>query len=168
MDFRKATKNDIKHILRIIDAAKEYLKSQEIDQWQNGYPNSEVIEGDITSGYAYISEIDGLIVGYMAIVFEKDPNYSKIFEGNWKSNLPYSTIHRIALDTSFRGQNLSTKMFAFTEKLTLEKNYKSMRIDTHKDNKVMQKLIKKSGYDYCGIIYVADKTPRFAYEKVLN
>lgn len=168
MNFRKATKNDVNNILNIIDMAKEYLKSQEIDQWQNGYPNKEVIEEDIEKNIAYVSEIDGKISGYMAIVFENDPNYSEIFEGKWLSDNPYSTIHRIALDTSFRGQSLSAKMVEFAEKLTLENGYSSMRIDTHNDNKVMQKLISKSGYTYCGIIYVADKTPRLAYEKIIK
>ena len=168
MNFRKATKNDVNNILNIIDMAKEYLKSQDIDQWQNGYPNKEVIEEDIEKNIAYVSEIDGKISGYMAIVFENDPNYSEIFEGKWLSDKPYSTIHRIALDTSFRGQSLSAKMIEFAEKLTVEKGYPSMRIDTHNDNKVMQKLISKSGYIYCGIIYVADKTPRLAYERIIK
>ena len=42
-----------------------------------------------------------------------------------------------------------------------------MRIDTHTDNKVMQKLLTKLGFQRCGIIYVIeDNYPRYAYEKV--
>lgn len=40
-----------------------------------------------------------------------------------------------------------------------------MRIDTHENNKVMQHLIKKNGFQECGIIYVEDGSPRIAYEK---
>lgn len=168
MKFRKAEKKDVENILEIIDMGREYLKSQGIDQWQNCYPNKEVIEADIEAGVAYVSEIESKLSGYMAIIFEEEPSYHEIFEGKWLSDNPYSTIHRIALDTSFRGQNLSAKMIEFAEKLTIENGYSSMRIDTHDDNKVMQKLISKSGYTYCGIIYVADKSPRLAYEKIIK
>ena len=42
-----------------------------------------------------------------------------------------------------------------------------LRIDTHTDNKVMQKLLTSLGFTKCGIIHVIeDNYPRFAYEKV--
>ena len=43
MKFRKTTIEDIKSIMQIIDEAKEYFRKMGIDQWQNGYPNSDVI-----------------------------------------------------------------------------------------------------------------------------
>ena len=36
MILRKADINDVDAILDIINQAKQYLKSQNIDQWQNG------------------------------------------------------------------------------------------------------------------------------------
>ena len=47
MKFRHSTKKDIPAILTIIEDAKALLKSLQIDQWQNGYPNQEQIENDI-------------------------------------------------------------------------------------------------------------------------
>ncbi len=42
-----------------------------------------------------------------------------------------------------------------------------LRIDTHEDNVVMQKMLEKNGFEKCGIIYVyEDHYPRLAYEKV--
>ncbi|MDU2111026.1 MAG: hypothetical protein E7E92_00735, partial [Clostridiales bacterium] len=43
MEFRKSTKSDVTKIMEIVKQAQEYFKSQGIDQWQNGYPNEEVI-----------------------------------------------------------------------------------------------------------------------------
>ena len=41
-----------------------------------------------------------------------------------------------------------------------------LRVDTHTDNLVMQKLLGRLGFQKCGIIYVAeDHYPRYAYEK---
>ena len=41
-----------------------------------------------------------------------------------------------------------------------------LRADTHEDNKIMQKVILKNGFQETGIIYVEDGTPRIAFEKV--
>lgn len=46
-----------------------------------------------------------------------------------------------------------------------EKQINHLRIDTHMDNKIMQHLIIKNGFTKCGTIYVADGSPRIAYEK---
>lgn len=40
----------------------------------------------------------------------------------------------------------------------------NIRIDTHADNKTMQHLIEADGFTRCGIIYIADGTPRIAYQ----
>ena len=41
-----------------------------------------------------------------------------------------------------------------------------LRIDTHADNQPMQNAIDSYGFCYCGIIHVADGTPRNAYDLV--
>ena len=42
----------------------------------------------------------------------------------------------------------------------------NIRIDTHKSNLIMQNLIEKNGFEKCGTIYVADGSPRIAYQWV--
>ena len=46
-------------------------------------------------------------------------------------------------------------------------NAESIRIDTHRDNIPMQKMLNKNGFIYCGIIYLLDGKERFAFEKPL-
>ena len=55
MEFRKSTKSDVIKIMEIVKQAQEYFKSQGIDQWQNGYPNADIIIEDIISGQAYVA-----------------------------------------------------------------------------------------------------------------
>lgn len=42
----------------------------------------------------------------------------------------------------------------------------NIRIDTHKDNHIMQHNIKKHGFTYCGIIFLANGDERLAYQHV--
>ena len=42
-----------------------------------------------------------------------------------------------------------------------------LRIDTHPDNRVMQSLLEKLGFQKCGVVHVPeDSDPRYAYEKL--
>ena len=69
MNFRKSEKSDVKSIMKIIKQAQEYLKSQGIDQWQNNYPNDDVINSDISKGESYVVEENGNIVATSVISF---------------------------------------------------------------------------------------------------
>ena len=106
----------------------------------------------------YVVENDGRIDGVFALIFGEDPTY-RMIEGNWLDDSPYGTIHRVASAEGAHG------IFAAALAFALEKS-KHLRIDTHRDNLPMQHLILKHGFQYCGVIYVADGSPRFAYERV--
>ena len=68
-------------------------------------------------------------------------------------------IHRLASNGISKGVGKFCLNWAFEQS-------KHLRIDTHPDNKIMQKLFKNLGFEKCGIIYVAkDNFPRYAYEK---
>ena len=44
----------------------------------------------------------------------------------------------------------------------------NIRIDTHRDNKIMRHNIEKHCFTYCGIIYLANGDERLAYQKQLE
>ena len=44
----------------------------------------------------------------------------------------------------------------------------NIRIDTHLDNRIMQHVIKKYGFTYCGIIYLASGDERLAYQQIIS
>ena len=77
-------------------------------------------------------------------------------------------IHRIAVDNRYKGTGLSSDIIKEVEQLCLEKGVHSIKVDTHQDNKSMQKLLQKNNFTSCGIIYVEDGSPRIAFEKVLG
>ena len=54
MKLRKSTQSDINSIMKIIGQAQEYFKKNNIDQWQNDYPNYETIKNDIDKEESYV------------------------------------------------------------------------------------------------------------------
>ena len=167
MEFRKATPADANSILNIIKQAQEALKSQGIDQWQNNYPNIDTVLSDIANENGYVLLKDGVVVGTVAVSFDGEKTYEAIYEGQWLSDIDFAVVHRIAVDDSYKGAGLASEIFKNIEKLCQSKGVFSIKVDTHKQNVSMQRVLQKNGFVYCGIIYTADKAERVAFEKMV-
>ncbi len=167
MNFRKSVKSDINKIMRIIKQAQNYFKENGIDQWQDNYPNSDVINNDIKNGNSYIVENNGHIIATIVVSFEKEVAYNNIYQGQWISDERYAVIHRIAIDNMYKGLGLSHKIIKFAEEISIKRGIKSIKVDTHKENIPMQKLLEKNQFKYCGIIYLENNEERVAFEKKL-
>lgn len=167
LEVKSTTKHEIDDVMRIINDAKEYFQSKNIDQWQNGYPNVDDILNDINKQISYCIKDDDVLVGTCAISFEKDNNYKNIIDGKWLNDEPYGVIHRICVDSKFKGKGYANKLFGYAEKIAKEKGIHNLRVDTHEKNISMQHLINKNGFEYCGIVFVNDgNDPRIAFQKI--
>ena len=164
MEFRKSVQSDVENIISIIKEAKEYFKKNNIDQWQDNYPNEETILNDINNETSYVLVKDNNIVATASISFEEEKTYKNI-DGNWLTNDRYVVIHRIAVSNDYKGLRLSSTILDNAKALALKNSIHSIKIDTHKDNKAMQRVLKKNNFTYCGIIYLEDNSERIAFEK---
>lgn len=166
MEFRKSVEKDIDEIMKIINEAKLYFKENNINQWQDGYPNEEVILNDIKNKESFVIIENNKVAGTVAVSFRGEKTYNKIYEGKWLSNNDYAVIHRIAISNEFKGLGIGSMIIEEAQKLAFERNINSIKIDTQKDNLSMQKLLIKNDFKYCGLIYLEDKSERVAFEKL--
>lgn len=169
MKIRLSIIEDIPSIMIIIEDAIAYLASQNIDQWQNGYPNAEQVENDILKSESYVVINDeNQIMATSMFTVNPEPTY-KVIEGNWliDETNKYGVIHRMAIKKEFRKLGLATFMFHEFHLQLLEKKIQSLKIDTHEENIGMQSILKKMGYKYCGIIYTHYNAKRLAFEKLI-
>ena len=85
MKVRLSLVSDVLRIVEILDDAKALLKSLEIDQWQDGYPNAEQIENDIKNKESYVVLNDeNNIVATTMFTLKPDATYKKVIDGNWQ------------------------------------------------------------------------------------
>ena len=164
--FRKALLSEIPKIWIILQAAIKSRKDDGSNQWQDGYPNPEVIKNDIKKEAGYVLTQDNSIVGYCAILINDEPEYEKII-GKWLSNKDYVVFHRVAIAPAHLGKGLAKKIMENIEAFALSKNINSIKADTNFDNPAMMSLFEKLGYQYCGEVYFRG-SPRRAYEKILK
>lgn len=156
---RKASIDDLEEIRNCFEVAKRKMVNDEnLHQWERiDYPFCYSKE-DIELGQCYVIEEDKIIVATFVLIEGRDPTYTYI-EGKWLNDDPYVTIHRIASNS--KSHDIFKKSIEFAKNF-----HKDIRIDTHKDNKRMIHLIEKNNFQYTGIIYVRDGTPRNAYQLI--
>lgn len=167
MIFRTATDNDKNRIMEIIAQAQEYLRNNGVNQWQDNYPNIDIVKKDIEKGSCYVLEKDNIIVATVAVSFNDEKTYDKIYEGKWKTEKDYAVIHRIAVDNNYKGLRIASGIIARVEEMCLNMNIHSIKVDTHKQNASMRKMLYNNGFQYCGIIYLESGSERVAYEMVI-
>ncbi len=160
--IRKATYEDVPELMEVFGKARETMRaSGNMHQWNDGYPSEEIVRKDIENGVCYVLCKNERIIATMAFIPGPDPTYANIYDGQWIDESPYYVIHRIA--AAEPGNNAAHLMLLWALTQT-----DSIRIDTHKDNVIMQHILAKQGFTYCGMIYLANGDPREAYQMSLK
>ena len=167
MNIRKAEMKDIKGIVRLIDQAKAYFKEKGIPQWQGEYPARCDIEADRNKG-GYVIIDEEKVVGYCFIAPMQDSNYKVIEQGQWLNDEPYVVMHRTCVSADCKGRDIAGLFVEKAAEVAEAAGIHNVRADTHEKNISMRRFLKKHGFRYCGIVHVADGTPRAAGQLVLK
>jgi RimJ/RimL family protein N-acetyltransferase len=165
-NFRIAAISDIPQIWKILQQAIQRRKEDGSEQWQDGYPNLDVVQNDVEKGVGFVLTEGETIIGYSAVLINDEPAYEKI-EGKWLTNGDFVVIHRIAISNNYLGKGLSKTIISSIEDFALNNNVHSIKVDTNFDNLAMMKIFEKLGYTLCGEVYFRGGA-RKAYEKVLT
>ena len=156
--IRNAGAADLPRITEIYRYAQEQMiRSGNPSQWGRSYPDEALILSDIQGGACRVICSEEGIHGVFALFEGADPTYCRIEGGRWPNDAPYITIHRMAGDGRVHG------LFACAAEYC-RGLCRNIRVDTHADNRIMQKCIEKQGFIRCGIIRLRDGSPRIAYQ----
>lgn len=159
INSRSATPKDLKELMAIFDYARNFMRQcGNPIQWIDGYPSKELIRQEINDKHCFVCENEEseLLATFCYIVGD-DPTYAHIEEGKWINHEPYAVIHRMASNGKVKGIADKCLQWCFDK-------CSNIRVDTHHDNSVMQKILIKNGFKRCGIIYVENGTPRIAFQ----
>ena len=153
---------DLPDLLKIYRRARRFMTEQgNPTQWGlNHWPPESLLREDIAAGRSYVCQDgEGKIIGTFCYLYGEDVDecYRVIEDGAWSYDRPYGVVHRIASDGT-------PGVGTFCMRWALAKSG-YLRVDTHADNRPMQRVAEKLGMRRCGIIYVReDKSPRIAFD----
>lgn len=172
--IRKAKPSEIDKIITITSACASKMIAQNINQWNEHYPNVAAFEGDLKRGELYVlikNETSGkaeIVMGCITISTLKDSEYNDI---DWltQDRLNYY-IHRLAIHPDYQHQGNAKRLMDFAEDFARQQNALSVRLDTFGLNKRNQKFYLNRGYQRLGDIYFPrqSEAPFYCYELPLN
>ncbi len=158
MTIRHATESDIPQMMAMFDHSRQLMRAAgNTTQW-TGYPTRDDLMNDIRHNASYIIQDQSLPVATFAMIDGDEPTYSRIEHGRWiDTYTPYATIHRMAKVAEASG--VAAIAFAYAKE-----QRRHLRMDTHESNLTMRKIAEREGFVHCGTVYMANGTPRLAYE----
>jgi len=156
MTIRKSTPQDISNIMEIYAYARASMReSGNPNQWFDNHPPKSLVEADIHGGNSYVCVNENEILAVFHFNIEEEPTYSKI-SGQWLNDKPYGVIHRIARGPTGKGAGANAINWCLAQ-------HHNIRIDTHKDNIPMLRLLDRLGFAYCGVIWLDNGDERLAF-----
>lgn len=164
--FVHAQPQNLQEIWRIIQHAIARRKADGSNQWQDGYPNPDVLTVDISKKQGFVLREEHVIIGYAAVMINDEPQYDDI-DGEWLTTDDFVVYHRVAVAPEFIGQGFAKQLIQRIHDYAKEKGIKSIKADTNFDNQPMMTIFNKLGYQYCGGVMI-NGSPRRAYEKLLD
>ncbi len=165
--IRRAKIEEIPEILELTNACAQHMIEAGIFQWNEHYPSKQAFIEDISRNDLFISEVEGRIIGIIAITTRIDKEYFSVQWLTQTGNNLY--IHRLAVHPDFQGHGYAQKMMDFAENRAREKQYLSIRLDTFGKNYRNQRFYEHRGYKKLGDIYFPKQSdyPFHCYELIL-
>lgn len=159
--IRTAEPEELDAVMEVYALAKRFMEEHgNRSQWTgDDAVTREKTAALIEREQLYAGEENGRIHFVFAYIPGEDPCYRVISGGAWLNDEYYGTIHRLAGAGTMKGVVKTVTNWA------LDRN-PNLRIDTHRDNLVMQNALAKEGFTRCGIIFLENGDPRIAYQKI--
>lgn len=136
--------DDMPHMFRLYDIAREYQKERSNRHWQSFDPL--LIQEEIAEQRQWKILEDGAIACVFMTAYQ-DPHI-------WgeKNRDPAVYIHRIVTDPAYHGNNYTLKIVDWAKEHARASGKKYLRMDTWGDNQKLTDYYIKCGFNFLGVI----------------
>ncbi len=146
--FRQASKNDIEEVDSLVQNAILKMKENGIEQWDELYPNKEVLEEDIQKEQMTLLVDENKIAAIYVLSEDCDEGYN---DGKWKyPDSKFCVIHRLCVNPEYQNKGIAKKCVLNIENECRKNGYKTIRLDSFVENPFAAKLYEKLGYECVG------------------
>lgn len=146
--LQKAERKDLKEIVSLYKEAISNMISNKIFQWDEIYPNEEILSEDIEKGELYLCKKDNSILSCVVINEVQDEEYQT---GNWRYTAGRAAvIHRLCVHPNTQGAGIGKKMVQLAEAFARNNGYDIIRLDAFSQNHKARHLYESLGYTYTG------------------
>ena len=164
--MRKAVLEDIKGIMEILKDTILEMNADNNYQWDENYPQEKDFKKDIEKGDLFISEREGVLLGFVCVNKTEPIEYNGL---NWTLVEEAMVVHRMAVNPSFRRKGVGTELMKFADELASKNNIRYLKTDTYSTNTKMNALFVKCGYKFIGeMSFLGKEKPFNCYDKICS
>ncbi|AIQ65291.1 GCN5 family acetyltransferase [Paenibacillus stellifer] len=165
--IRQGRMDDLERIMALIAECVRVMQEGGSDQWNESYPNREVIAKDIEQGTLYVFEDDGTPAGIIVLDENEAEEYQSI---DWvQKEGRHLVMHRLAVHPEIQGKGIARRLLAFAEDQAAREGYSSIRMDTYAKNDRALSLYLRLGYEVRGEVRFPGRIANFpVMEKLLK
>lgn len=132
IEFRPAYPEDLHAIVNLVGNAIKVMENQDIYQWDEQYPNQQVLMQDIEKKQLHVGVIEEKIVVIFVLNQECDDAYSN---GEWKYvGASYFVIHRLCVNPDFQNHGIAKYTMLYIEDFLISKGIETIRLDAYTKN----------------------------------
>ena len=148
LEFRRAGTDDLDALVALYGAAAQDMREKGIDQWDEYYPDREILAEDVESGDMTLGLLDGQLACAWVVNREYDPEYEL---GAWEhTEGDFCVLHRLCVNPEMQGRGLARQAMARMEKNARDQGFDSVRLDVFSQNLHAQRLYERLGYRRTG------------------
>ena len=167
MIIRKAEISDLENIMKMYKSCVAGMIANGIDQWDESYPNTEVIMRDLIAQTYFVAIENEIIIAGINIDQNQDDTYLAL-DGKDKKN-QFLVVHRLAVKVEFWNDGIGKSLMLFTENLVIEKGLNSIRLDTYSGNPKAMEFYRRLGYSELGTIDLKPNKDKYhCFEKIIK
>jgi ribosomal protein S18 acetylase RimI-like enzyme len=165
MKIIEARQEHIPAVTGLLSACTRTMRNNGINQWDDIYPNEEVVMKDVHDLSLYVLEENDLCIGAVSLNQEQDAAYQQV---NWLGGEPVLVVHRLCIDPKYQGGGLGSRLMDFAEEHAKRNAYASIRLDAYTGNPTAFRMYERRGYRKAGQVYFPRRIlPFFCFEKIL-
>ncbi|MVB10603.1 Acetyltransferase (GNAT) family protein [Caprobacter fermentans] len=166
LKIRLAAQSDFSWILSLYAGATRKMRDEGIDQWDERYPDREILLQDVERGEMLLLTMDGKPVSAVVLNAEQSPEY-KAVEWHIGRVDPPGVIHRLCVGAQAQGKGLGKRTLEAAERRAYSLGYRTIRLDTFTKNPAAVKLYESAGYSRAGNVTFCKGT-FICFEKLLD
>lgn len=147
MQFRQAVIDDLEEIINIFQKCIQKLDQDQIFQWDEIYPDHELIKEDVLSKCMYLGIIDEQIVSVYVV---NEEGYEEYDVESWQRSEHCAFLHRFCVHPKYQGQGIGHQTLKYLHEQLKKHNYQAVHLDVFNHNLAAIALYEKNGYQRVG------------------
>lgn len=149
-DFRLADVSDFAAVQSLFKLAISKMQAEQIDQWDEVYPDQAILAADIDRRQMYLLVIDGVIAAAIVLNEYQDEEYAA---GDWNFlNGRIAVIHRLCVHPVFQDAGIGKRTIQLAEEILASQGYAAIRLDSFLENPKALRLYRRLGYRPAGTV----------------